>query len=313
VVATRLGYFEGATVGDVPAGWPPFAFDFAWRELRELLVPGLVIALVGFAEPAAIARALAAQERQPWHAARELVGQGAANIAAGLCSTFPVGGSFSRTALAHMAGARSRWSGAIAGSIVIALLPWAHVLSALPRTVLAGIIIAAVIKLVRVHALLDMAKVSRAQAAVGASAFALTLTLAPRVDLALLIAIGLGIAVHLWRESRIAVTVTHDAATQSLTLEPIGVLYFGSAHTLYDALLSELAHDRDVTRVVIDLRRVGRIDYTGAMALYRVASDAAAAGLAISIVPGQRPQGERLLKRVFGADSPWVAADPGDR
>jgi SulP family sulfate permease len=309
ILLTEFGAYAGATVGPVPAGWPPIGVDFAWADLRHLVLPGLVIAFVGFAEPAAIARALSTHERLPWNAERELVGQGAANVAAALCGAFPVGGSFSRTALAHAAGARTRASGAIAGMVVLAFLPWADSLAGLPQAVLAGIIIAAVAKLVRVHELVEMMAISRAQALVGISALVLTLAFAPRVDLALLIAIGLGIAVHLWRETRIVVVARHDGDSRTLTLEPIGVLYFGSAQTLYDALIAELAHDRDVARIIIDLRRVGRVDYTGAVTLHRVATDASGAGLTVSIVPGRRPQGERILQRVFGPGSPWIAPE----
>jgi SulP family sulfate permease len=308
IVLSRYGLYTGATVGHVPAGWPPFGIDFAWAEFRQLILPGLVIAFVGFAEPAAIARALSTQERLPWNAERELVAQGAANVAAAVCNAFPVGGSFSRTALAHTAGAKSRASGAITGLVVLACLPWADWLAGLPRAVLAGVIIAAVVKLIRAHELVSVFAVSRAQAMVGASALVLTLALAPRVDVALMVSIGLGIAVHLWRETRIIVVARHDGEARTLTVEPVGVLYFGSAQTLYDALIAELAHDRDVTRVIFDLRRLGRIDYTGAMALHRVATDAAAAGLTVTIVPGLHPQGVRLLRRVFGEESPWIAA-----
>jgi hypothetical protein len=59
--------------------------------------------------------------------------------------------------------------------------------------------------------------------------------------------------------------------------------------------------------VVFDLRRVGRIDYTGGMVLQRIAHDAIAAGLDVKIIPGQPPQGDRLLRRVFGENSPLIA------
>ena len=60
-----------------------------------LLVPALVIAVVGFAEPAAIARAYAEDDDEPWDASREFVGQGVTNLVSGMFSGFPVGGSFS--------------------------------------------------------------------------------------------------------------------------------------------------------------------------------------------------------------------------
>ena len=70
-----------------------------------------------------------------------------------------------------------------------------------------------------------------------------------------------------------------------------------------EELLEELVRHPEAKRVIFDLRRVGRIDYTGVMVFQRIVADAQAAGLVVHIVPGDPPQGERLLKRVFGEDS----------
>ena len=140
--STLVGY-DGATVGTVdlqlhaPRG-------IALGDLGALLLPGLVIAVIGFAEPASIARRYAAEDRQPWNSNREFVGQGLANLASGAAGGFPVGGSFSRTGLNRLSGARTRWSGAFTGLIVLAILPFAGVLANLPLAVLAGLVIGAV-------------------------------------------------------------------------------------------------------------------------------------------------------------------------
>ena len=96
-------------------------------------LPALVIALVGFAEPAAISRKLAAEDRQHWSSDRELVSQGVANLASGMAGGYPVGGSFSRSTLNRLAGARTRWSGLVAGLLVLVFLPFAEVLESLPK------------------------------------------------------------------------------------------------------------------------------------------------------------------------------------
>ena len=310
IAVGRYGHYTAPIVGDIPQGLPRLGFDFAWGYARELVVPGIVIAVVGFAEPAAIARTLATQHRSAWSANRELVGQGMANVAAALSHSFPVGGSFSRTMVNHAAGGRTRWSGAVTGLATLAFLPFAPILASLPKAVLAGVIIFSVLKLVQVRALWQLAQVSRAQAFVGWSTFALTLVLAPRVDIAVGIGIVLGIAVHLWRERRIAFASDFDAATRVLRLVPVGVLYFGSANVLDDALIAELVRHPDAVRVIFDLRRVGRIDYTGVMVLQRIVADAQAAGLIVQVIPGDPPQGDRLLRRVFGATSTVIVKAP---
>ena len=84
-----------------------------------------------------------------WNPNQEFIGQGAANIAVGLFGGFPIGGSFSRSSLNYLSGARTRWSGLVTGVVVLAFLPFAKVLSALPSAVLSAIVIAAVVPLSR--------------------------------------------------------------------------------------------------------------------------------------------------------------------
>ncbi len=111
--------YTGPSVGAIPSGLPPFTLDLPWRALPALLVPGGVIALVGFAEPAAIARTFAAQDRQRWSPDREFISQGMANLAAGVSGGFPVGGSFGRSFVTRLAGGKTRWSGAITGLLAV--------------------------------------------------------------------------------------------------------------------------------------------------------------------------------------------------
>ncbi|KPJ83870.1 MAG: hypothetical protein AMS19_02820, partial [Gemmatimonas sp. SG8_23] len=103
--------YEGATVGEIPRGLPPFSVDLPWARLPSLIVPGLVISLIGFAEGVSIARLFASQERQRWDADREFVSKGVANVVAAISAGLPVGGSLSRTSVNRIAGAQSRWSG----------------------------------------------------------------------------------------------------------------------------------------------------------------------------------------------------------
>ena len=96
VVINRWLMLPVESLGEIPGQLPALQLEFSFGKIRELIVPGGVIALVGFAEPAAIARTMAAQDRSFWDPDREFISQGAANIASGLCGSFPVGGSFSR-------------------------------------------------------------------------------------------------------------------------------------------------------------------------------------------------------------------------
>lgn len=308
-VVLGIGYshlinYTGPVIGNLPSSLPVFSLDLPWHDIPKLIIPAAVISLVGFAEPAAIARTMAAKNRQLWSVDREFISQGIANIAVGISGGFPVGGSFSRTMVNVAAGGKTRWSGAIAGLTVLAFLPIISILAPLPKSILAAIVISSVLNLVDVRSLYKMLKVSRTQGILAWVTFALTLALAPRVDLAVLIGVALSVAIHLWRERQIGVRRYYG--DHSLRLEPVGVLYFGSAYSLNEKLVTALAEHPGINQLTLDLRKVGRIDYTGALILQQVAIQAESAGLEVRIICGQPPQGRRLLQRVFGVDSPWL-------
>lgn len=300
-VAVGIAYsmitdYDGLTVGDVPAGLPPFSLDLPWGELPSLIVSGAVIALVGFAEAAAISRTFAAQDRQTWSPDREFISQGVANLASGISGGFPVGGSFSRSSIDRLAGGRTRWAGAITGIAVLAFLPVAGVLSPLPRAILGAIVISAVARLIQLAPLWTMWKDSKPQTAVLWTTFGLTLILSPRIEVAVMTGIGLGIVIHLWRETRVSVASSFDDGTLQIT--PTGVLYFGSAPQLSEALLELLAQRPEAERIVFDLGNLGRIDYTGALALKSVSEEAEVAGLTVAFL-NLPPQTRRILGKVL--------------
>jgi SulP family sulfate permease len=303
--STLTGY-QGPTVGAVPSGLPPFSLSLPWGSLPQLLLPGLVIAFVGFAEAASIARTYATQERQSWSPDREFVSQGVANLAAGISGGFPVGGSFSRTSVNRMVGARTRWSGAIAGLGVLLFLPVASVLAPLPRAVLAAIVIAAVARLIASRRLVSLLQHSVPQASVAWATFLLTLALAPRIDEAIMVGVVLAIVVHLWRELRMLVRSRYEDG--SLYLIPEGVLFFASAPGLQQALLWELAAHPSASQLTIDLSELGRIDQPGAEVLQAVIAEAESTGLEIELV-GIPDHARRILTKVLGPDSPLLHLD----
>lgn len=280
VVSSMTG-FEGDIVGKIPSVFPGFSFDFPWDQAPNLVVPGLVIALVGFIEAAAISRVFAAQDRSRWDANREFIGQGVANLASGVSGGFPVGGSFSRSSVNREAGARTRWSGAITGVVVLAFLPVAGILEPLPTSVLAAIVIVAVARLINPREILPIWRQSRLQGLVALFTLVATLLLSPRIDIAVLLGIGLAVAIHLGRELRLDVEFT--VTKETLTMAPKGVIYFGSTPRLIDALLSNLVEHPDLSRMVIDLAGVGRIDYTGGDALRTIIEDSQVAGLEVEV------------------------------
>jgi SulP family sulfate permease len=263
--------------------------------LPSLIVPGIVISVIGFAEGVSISRVFASEERQRWDADREFISKGMANVAAAFSGGLPVGGSLSRTSVNRLAGAQSRWSGLVTGVAVLCFLPFAPVLSALPRAVLSGIVIAAIWGLVKPGRLLRLWTISRPQALVGWSTFVATLALAPHIDQAIILGIALSAVVHLWRELSPDVSAVREGET--LFVEPSGVLWFGSAPAMEDQLFARLAEEPDVSRVVVRCGGLGRIDLSGAYILAEMLEQAGRAGLAMTFedVPDHA---SRLLESV---------------
>ena len=205
ILCTEVMGYGGPTVGEVPTGLPTLGLDLPWDQLGSVVVAGVVIALVGFAEAASISRVFATEERQRWSADREFISQGLANVAGAVTGAFPVGGSFSRSSLNRLAGARTRWSGLVTGIVVLAFLPFADVLETLPRAVLGGVVIAAVLGLIQPRKLFGLARASTGDGVVALGTFAATLAMAPRVDRAVLVGIMLALAVRA-RRRRVAST-----------------------------------------------------------------------------------------------------------
>ena len=197
VGVSRITDYGGPVVGEVSTGLPDLSLDLPWGSTGSMLVGGVLIALVGFAERASIARGVADEDRQRWSPDREFVSQGVANMAASVSGAFPVGGSFSRSSLNRLAGAQTRWSGLVTGAAVLTFLPFTDVLAPLPRATLGGVVIAAVVGLVRPVALVSMVRRSPTDALVAWTTFVATLTMAPRVERGVLVGILLSLAVGL--------------------------------------------------------------------------------------------------------------------
>lgn len=296
IAYSEITSYRGAVVGELSGRFPPLSLDLPWSSVGSLIVPALVIAVVGFSEPAAIARHYATLERRRWDSNRELISQGVANLAAGVGGGFPAGGSFSRSALVRDAGARTRVAGGITGLVVLAILPLMSLLSALPAAVLGASIIVAVRELISVKPFVEYRRYARLQFAVAAITFLLTIVFAPHVERAVIVGVILAIGAHLWRELRLSIPAWTTDGT--LHLAPKGVLYFASIPGLEDAFSKLLTEHQGAHRLVVHLDGLGRIDLTGALALKGLLRDARKAGLEVELadIP---PPAKKIITRVI--------------
>ncbi len=280
-------------IGSIPNELPSISFDLPYGRTGDLLLPALLIAMVGFVEPASICRTYATAKRERWSANQEFISQGAANVAAAAIGTFPVGGSFGRSSLNERAGAHSRWSGAITGLTMLAFLPFANVLETIPRAALAAVVVSAAVSLVRFDRIAAMWAWSKPQSATAVATLGFTLALDPRIDHAIEFGIILSVAVHLWREMQVFVSVSQLDET-TLRIVPHGVMWFGSTNRIMEHILAVLADRPDITKLVVSLDGVGRLDLTAAIEMADLAIDQRANGIEVEFesVP---PHAKRLF------------------
>jgi sulfate permease, SulP family len=296
LVCTQAFGYPVETIGDVPVGLPTVSVHLPWQVLPNLLLGGMIIAVVGFSEAASIASTYATIDRLSWDPNREFISQGVANLVSGFAGGFPVGASFSRTAANRLAGAQTQWSSAITGLVVISLFPLTHSLTLLPKVTLGAIVISSVVSLVRLRPLWKLRRASRPQAYLGWVTFILTLGLAPRIDIAVLIGVVLAVAHHLRREQRLVYEYWTDA--DSLHFKPKGVLWFGSAPAVEDKLISLLSDYPDIRVIQIHLDSLGRIDLSAAMMLDHFRAEVRKTGIEVELlhVP---PMAKSWVERVW--------------
>jgi SulP family sulfate permease len=279
LLISEVAGYEGSVVGELSGSFVSLNLDFPWSSAGQLVLPAVAIALVGFAEPASIARTFAAQDRESWSADREFVSQGVANLASGLSGAFPVGGSFSRSSLNRLAGATSPWAGAITGLAVLLAVPLTPALANLPRAVLGAVVIVAVAKLIKVGDLVKLIGQSGGQAVVGIGTLAAVLASAPRVERGVAAGFVLSLLVHLYRE--LSITVDAEVRDETLVIRPHGVLWFATVPAIDAKIRNHIADNPDVSSILLNLGAVGRLDFSGAAALARISEESAAVGIPV--------------------------------
>jgi high affinity sulfate transporter 1 len=136
-------------VGVLPQGFPPLTIPHVrLSDLAPLFAGALGIVLVSLADTISTASAFAARTGQEIHGNGEMIGIGAANLAAGLFQGFPVSTSGSRTAVAERSGAKTQLTGVVGAALIIlmiVLIP--GLFRNLPQPALAAVVITASLSL----------------------------------------------------------------------------------------------------------------------------------------------------------------------
>ena len=305
-----------AVLGPLPEGLP--VFSVPWIEFADLgpvLVGGAAIALVSFADTSVLSRAYAARLGHSVNSNQEMVGLGAANLAAGLFQGFPISSSASRTPVAEAAGAKTQATGVVGALGVAALLVAApDLLKHLPTPALAAVVIASAIGLIEVA---DLRRIWRIQR------WEFWLSILCLVGVAVLGAVpGIGLAVVIavieflwdgWRpHSAILGRAEGVKGWHDITRYPDArlipglllfrwdaPLFFANAELFAERILAAVdASPTRVRQVVVTAEPVTSVDVTAADALAELDDKLKAAGIRLCFAELKDPVKDKL--RRFG-------------
>ena len=313
--ALRLEASGTAVVGALPQGLPALFVPsvIEWEMFKQLVLPTLVITLVSFLETASSAKVDNDRSGKRWDQDQDLIGQGLAKVASGLCGAFPTSSSFSRSALNLYAGAQSGWATLVSVAVILViLLFFTAVLQPVPQSVLAAIVVAAVLGLIKPRAFVRLYKINRVEAATAVVTFVITLLSAPRLYWGVLAGVVMGLShfLHTRLHPRIIEVGLHPdgslrdrhlwnlppLAPNLYALRMDAELDFAAASTLERAVMEHLGQHPNVAHVCLFAQPINRIDATGVESLAKLEAMLRERGISLHI-SGMKLPVETVLRR----------------
>lgn len=291
VVSWFIGFHEnlgGKVIGVIPEGLPTFERpSLNLQELLSLLPSAIVISLVGFMEAISIAKAMAAKTKDRIDPNKELIGQGLANVVGSFTQSYPTSGSFSRSAVNLNAGAMTGMSAVITGVVVlITLLFLTPLLYHLPQSVLAAVIMMAVIGLINFRAFKHAWLSHRHDGIASLITFFATLGFAPHLDKGVMVGAGVALGLYLYRtmSPRVAILGRYqDGTFRDLKVHPDlptdpriivmrfdGSLYFANVAYFEEAILGAVADFPDASYVLVMGDGINEVDASGEEVLHNL-------------------------------------------
>ncbi|HOP06557.1 MAG TPA: SulP family inorganic anion transporter [candidate division Zixibacteria bacterium] len=290
----------GAVVGKIPEGLPSFkipSFDFSVA--LGLLPMAMIISLLGFMEAISIAKAMAAKTGQRLDANQELIGQGLANIIGSFSRSYAVSGSFSRSAVNLQSGAITGMSNVTSSLVVLVVLLFlTPLLYHLPQSVLAAIIMMAVVGLLNVKSFIHAWRAQWYDGMIGIVTFIFTLTFAPHLDRGIIIGVALSLLLYLIRNMKPAMAMLSlniDGSYRNrerFSLEQCpyvavlrygGSLIFSNVDYLENQVLDTVRNMPKLRHLIIVGNGINEIDASGVDALSVLVDRLHGQGLQLSI------------------------------
>ena len=285
-------------VTDVPGSLPlPALPDVS--SMLGLVVPAVALAFVGLVQGAGISASVPNADGTYPDASRDFVGQGVANVASGVFSGMPVGGSMSATSLVRSAGARSKLALIIASFVMaITILVFSNAVGYIAMPALAGLLMLVGYRTIKPQDLRAVWKTGPAPATAMTATFVLTMLIP--LQYAVLVGIGISIILHVVKQSNRLVVrrwefdpetgATREVdppagvgSSEVIVLQPYGSVFFATA-PMFEDLLPQVGPESHDSVVILRLR--GLTDpgatFMGVLARYAARLDAAGCKLVIT-------------------------------
>src|SRR3954454_5719560 len=301
-------------LGPLPQGLPSFALPrISFAQLSDVIIGGCAVAMVAFADTSVLSRTYAAKMRTPVDPNQEMIGLGAANLAAGLFRGFPISSSSSRTPVAEAAGAKTQFTGVVGAIAVALLLMFApNLLKDLPSSALAAVVIAAAIGLFEFA---DLRRIYRIQqwefwlsmvCFVGVAVFGVI----PGIGIAIVIAV-IEFLWDAWRPhfavlGRVdGVRGYHDIARYPAARRIPGLvlfrwdapLFFANAELFHQRILDAIAESPSpVRRIIVTAEPVTSIDVTSADMLAELEHSLTESGIELRFAEMKDPVKDKLRR-----------------
>jgi len=265
-------------VGAIPTGLPmPTLPGISLELIEQLWVPAALISLIGYVESISVGRTLGARRRERVSNDQELIGLGAANVAASVSGGFPVTGGFSRSVVNFDAGARTQaasiFSALLIALVAILLTPYLY---NLPKATLAATIVVAVLSLVDFSILGKTWRFAKGD--YFAVLLTLVMTLAFGVEIGVSSGVLLSLGLHLYRTAKPHVAEVGlvegsqhfrnvrrykvDTDPTILNLRVDESLFFANAALLEDVIYQRIFADSRIAHVVLMCAAVNEVDYS---------------------------------------------------
>ena len=290
----------GEVIGVIPRGLPSLAVpEINIKIILHLLPFAAIISLLGFMEAISIARAMSAKTGQRLDPNQELIGQGLANICGSLGKSYPISGSFSRSALNLQSGAVTGLSSVFTGlAVIIVLLFFTPFLYHMPQSVLAAVIMMAVVRLVNIFGFIHAWKAQWYDGVILIITLISTLVFAPHLEKGIMIGVVLSLLVFLYKSMRPAVPslsmfadeALHDSAAFGLkeceyiaVVRFDGPLFFANASYLEDQIIRRRRTMKNLKHIHIVSNGINDMDASGEEALSLIVDRVRSAGLDISL------------------------------